>query len=73
MSAHTCAHDHFSVKELPVGLFAKVKMLAEKNKDKVADGVDKATDAIDSKTGGKYTDKLQKVDDAAAKYANKEK
>jgi len=54
-----------------VGLFGKVKMLAEKNKDKVADGVDKATDAIDSKTGGKYTDKLQKVDDAAAKYAKK--
>ena len=54
-----------------MGLFGKAKMFAEKNKGKVADGVDKATDAIDSKTGGKYTDKLQKVDDAAAKYANK--
>jgi len=59
------------MKETLVGLFGKAKMFAEKNKGKVADGVDKATDAIDSKTGGKYTDKLQKVDDAAAKYANK--
>ncbi len=48
---------------------AKAKALAEKNKDKIASGVDKATDAIDKKTGGKHTDKLKKIDDAAKKFA----
>jgi hypothetical protein len=45
----------------------KAKHLFEKNKDKIADGVSKATDTIDKKTGGKHTDKLRKVDDAAKK------
>ena len=48
---------------------AKAKALAEKNKDKIASGVNKATDAIDKKTGGKHRDKLQKIDDAAKKFA----
>lgn len=48
---------------------AKAKALAEKNKDKIASGVNKATDAIDKKTGGKHTDKLKKLDDAAKKFA----
>ncbi|NNE12066.1 MAG: antitoxin [Ilumatobacter sp.] len=52
-----------------MGLMDKAKGLANKNKDKIADGVDKATDAVDAKTGGKHSDHLQKVDDAAAKYA----
>ena len=57
-----------------MGLFsskniAKAKALAEKNKDKIAAGVNKATGVIDEKTGGKHTDKLKKVDDAAQKYA----
>ena len=52
-----------------MGLFDKAKKLAEGNKDKVADGVDKATDVVDSKTGGKHTEHLDKVDDAAAKFA----
>ena len=52
-----------------MGLFDKAKKLAEDNKDKIADGVDKATDVVDDKTGGKYTDQLDKVDDAAAKFA----
>lgn len=45
------------------------KKLAMKNKHKVAAGVNKATDVIDKKTGGKHTDKLKKLDDAAAKFA----
>ena len=49
--------------------FDKARALAEKNKDKIADGVQKATGAIDKKTGGKHTDKLKKVDDAAKKFA----
>ena len=34
-----------------------------------ADGVDKATDFIDDKTGGKFSDQLDKVDDLAEKLA----
>lgn len=55
-----------------MGLFDKVKKLAEGNKDKVAEGVDKATDVVDSKTDGKHTEHLDKVDDAAAKFAGKD-
>lgn len=49
---------------------AKAKALALKNKDRVAAGVHKATETVDKKTGGKYADKLKKVDDAAAKFAD---
>jgi len=47
----------------------KAKGLALKNKDKISSTVSKATDSIDKKTGGKYADKLKKVDDAAKKFA----
>ena len=49
------------------------KKFAMKNKEKIATGVDKATDAIDKKTHGKYHDKLEKADEAAAKFAGKPK
>jgi len=49
------------------------KKFAMKNKEKIATGVDKATDAIDKKTHGKYHDKLEKVDGATAKFAGKPK
>lgn len=55
-----------------MGLFDKAKDLAEDNADKIADGVDKATDVVDDKTGGKFTDHLEKVDDAAEKFAGKD-
>ena len=45
----------------------KAKVVAEKSGDKIASGVDKATDKIDKKTGGKYHDKLEKVDKLASK------
>ncbi len=54
-----------------MGFLDKVKGLANKNKNKIADGVDKATDVIDDKTGGKHTANLQKADDAADKFAGK--
>ena len=54
-----------------MSLFNQAKNFALKNKDKVAAGVDKATSVIDKKTGGKHTDKLRKLDDAAAKFAGK--
>lgn len=57
-----------------MGLFSKrnldkAKALAEKNAGKIAQGVDKATDAVNKKTKGKYADKLRKVDAAASKFA----
>lgn len=45
--------------------------IAEDHGDKIADGVDKATDMIDDKTGGKYSDKLDQVDDKAADAIDK--
>ncbi|MEO6652417.1 MAG: Rv0909 family putative TA system antitoxin [Ilumatobacteraceae bacterium] len=48
---------------------AMAKKFADKNKDKIASGVKKATDTIDEKTGCKHTDKLKKLDDAAQKFA----
>ena len=51
-----------------MGLFDKAKKLAQGNKDKIASGVDKATDVVDEKTGGQHTEHLDKVDDAAEKF-----
>jgi hypothetical protein len=45
----------------------KAKDLAAKHGDQVTEGVDKATDVVDEKTGGKATDALQKVDDVTEK------
>jgi hypothetical protein len=49
------------------------KKFAMKNKEKIAAGVDKATDVIDKKTKGKHHDKLEKADAAASKFAGKPK
>ena len=45
----------------------KAKDLAAQHGDKIVQGVDKATDVVDEKTGGKATDALQKVDDVTEK------
>ncbi len=52
-----------------MGMFDKAKDLADKNRDKIGEGVDKATDVVDDKTGGKHSEHLEQVDDAARKYA----
>ncbi|MFC9788848.1 antitoxin [Rhodococcus sp. NPDC127528] len=49
------------------GLFGKGKQLAAENADKVESAVDKAGDFVDDKTGGKYKDTVDKVQDAAKK------
>ena len=54
-----------------MSLLNTAKKFALKNKDKVAAGVDKATDLVDKKTGGKHTEKLRKIEDAANKFAGK--
>lgn len=43
----------------------KAKDLVEKNAEKVEHAIDKAGDFIDEKTGGKYKDAVDKVQDAA--------
>ena len=42
-----------------MSIMDKAKGLIGKNKDKAKDGVDKAADVIDDKTGGKHTDKIE--------------
>ncbi|MCJ0891785.1 antitoxin [Rhodococcus sp. ARC_M12] len=49
------------------GIVDKGKDLAAENSDKIDDVVEKAGDFIDNKTGGKYADKIDKVQEAAKK------
>lgn len=39
--------------------------VAEDHGDQIADGVDKATDIADDKTGGQHTDQLDEADEKA--------
>jgi hypothetical protein len=48
-------------------LAKKAKDVVDKQGDKIAAGVDKATDVVDKKTKGKYKDKLDKLDGMAEK------
>ena len=48
-----------------MGLFDKAKKLAEEHAEQVGDAIDKVADAVDHKTGGKYSDKIDKGADAA--------
>ena len=54
-----------------MGLVDKVKNLLSKNADKVETAIDKAGDVVDQKTQGKYTDTVNKVQDAAKKAVDK--
>jgi hypothetical protein len=68
-----------------MGLLDKVKKLASEeniakakgavadNADKITDTVAKATSTIDEKTGGKYRDKLDKVEQTVARNLEKAK
>ena len=49
----------------------KVKNLLAKNSDKVDTAIDKAGDMVDKKTQGKYTQHVDKVQDAAKKAVDK--
>jgi hypothetical protein len=48
-----------------------LKNLLSKNADKVDTAIDKAGDIVDSKTQGKYTQHVDKVQDAAKKAVDK--
>ena len=54
-------------------LAKKAKDLADKNSDKLASAVNKATDVVDKKTKGKYSDKLERIDEAARKLDKTDK
>ena len=56
-----------------MNMMNSAKKFAMKNKEKIAAGVEKATDVVDKKTHGKYHDKLEKADAAAAKFSGKPK
>ncbi|MFZ0835475.1 MAG: antitoxin [Mycobacterium sp.] len=51
----------------------KAKDLLAKNADKVDTAIDKAADVVDSKTQGKYKDKVDQVQEAAKKAVDKNK
>ena len=48
-----------------MGIFDKAKDFASNNPDKVGQGIDKAGDMIDEKTGGKYTSQVDQGQDFA--------
>ncbi len=48
-----------------MGIFDKAKDMASEHPDQVDQGIDKAGDAVDNKTGGKYADKVDKGQEAA--------
>lgn len=49
-----------------MGFLDKIKDLAGGNADKVKDGLEKAGDVIDDKTGGAHTDKIDMATDKIA-------
>ena len=48
-----------------MGLMDKVKGMLGQHRDKIDDGIDKAGDFVDDKTGGKHADHVDKGQDAA--------
>ncbi len=53
-----------------MGLMDKIKGLIGGNKDKIKDGIDKASDAVESKAGS-HADKVQKGADMAKDAVDK--
>jgi hypothetical protein len=54
-----------------MGLMDTVKGWFGGNKDTVKGGIDKAGDAVDDKTGGKFTDRVDKGQDMATDAVDK--
>lgn len=48
-----------------MSVFDKAKGFAEKNSEKISEGIDKASKTIDEKTDGKYKDKVEKFGNTA--------
>jgi len=54
-----------------MGLLDKAKDMIAGNSEKVSEMKTKAADMVDEKTGGKYADKIDKVEDMADKGIDK--
>lgn len=52
------------------GLAQKAGQFAAENSEKVSDGIEKAGDFVDQKTGGKYADKVDGLQDGAQNLLN---
>lgn len=52
------------------GLAQKAGEFVSQNPDQVSDGIDKAGDFIDQKTGGKFADKVDGLQDGAKNFLN---
>ena len=50
----------------------KVKQMLGQNPDKARQGVERAGDMIDERTGGKYADKVDKAQQKAGDYLDRE-
>ncbi|MGH3096423.1 MAG: antitoxin [Streptosporangiales bacterium] len=48
-----------------MSIMDKLKGLVGKNPDKAKEGLDKATSFVDEKTGGKYSEKIDRASDKA--------
>ena len=46
-----------------MGLLDKIKGMLGGNADKVKEGIDKAGDMVDEKTGGKFSDKIEMAEE----------
>lgn len=55
-----------------MGLLDKIKAMIGGNADKVKDGIDKAGDMVDEKTGGKFTDKIEMAEEKIAEVIDDE-
>jgi MT0933-like antitoxin protein len=62
-------------REVPVGILddlkGKAQRLVNGNEQAIKDGIEKAGDFVDSKTGGKYADKVDSVQQGAAGLVDK--
>lgn len=54
------------------GMFDKAKEKLSENSDKVNDGLDKAKESADEKTGGKYSDQLDKGQEKVQGYVDEQ-
>lgn len=51
--------------------FKKAKGMAAENKDAIKDGIEKAGDFVDEKTGDKYAEHVDKGQEAASEFIDK--
>lgn len=59
------AQERHHPREGTMGFLDKAKDLVTDNKDQLKDGIDKAADVVDDRTGGKHSDHIGQVADKA--------